>query len=154
MNTRLQVEHPITEETLGLDLVRAQIEVATGAPLPADWRDGKLHPRGHAVELRLYAEDPVTFLPRSGRVLAWDSPSGPGVRVDAGVGEGSEVGVDYDPLLAKLVVSAPDRACLPRARPAGARGLDRARSRDQPRRSWRRSRLRRLRLRSATSPRT
>jgi acetyl/propionyl-CoA carboxylase alpha subunit len=119
MNTRLQVEHPITEETLGLDLVRAQIEVATGAPLPADWRDGKLHPRGHAIELRLYAEDPATFLPRSGRVLAWEPPSGPGVRVDAGVGEGSEVGVDYDPLLAKLVVWASDRAsCLARARRA------------------------------------
>jgi acetyl/propionyl-CoA carboxylase alpha subunit len=67
MNTRLQVEHPITEETLGLDLVRAQIEVAQGATLPADWRAGKLRQRGHAMELRLYAEDPVTFLPRSGR---------------------------------------------------------------------------------------
>jgi acetyl/propionyl-CoA carboxylase alpha subunit len=119
MNTRLQVEHPITEETLGLDLVRAQIEVAEGATLPADWRAGKLRPRGHAMELRLYAEDPVTFLPRSGRVLAWEPPAGPGVRVDAGVGEGSEIGVDYDPLLAKLIVSAPDRAaCLSRARRA------------------------------------
>jgi acetyl/propionyl-CoA carboxylase alpha subunit len=119
MNTRLQVEHPITEETLGLDLVRAQIEVAEGAKLPADWRAGKLRPRGHAMELRLYAEDPVAFLPRSGRVLAWEPPAGPGVRVDAGVGEGSEIGLDYDPLLAKLIVSAPDRAaCLSRARRA------------------------------------
>jgi acetyl/propionyl-CoA carboxylase alpha subunit len=119
MNTRLQVEHPITEETLGLDLVRAQIEVAQGAKLPAEWRAGKLRPRGHAIELRLYAEDPVTFLPRSGRVLAWEIPAGPGVRVDAGVGEGSEIGLDYDPLLAKLIVFAPDRAaCLSRARRA------------------------------------
>jgi acetyl/propionyl-CoA carboxylase alpha subunit len=119
MNTRLQVEHPITEETLGLDLVRSQIEVAEGATLPAEWRAGKLRPRGHAMELRLYAEDPVTFLPRSGRVLAWEPPAGPGVRVDAGVDEGSEIGLDYDPLVAKLVVFAPDRAaCLSRARRA------------------------------------
>ena len=119
MNTRLQVEHPITEETLGLDLVRAQIEVAQGATLPADWRAGKLRLRGHAMELRLYAEDPVAFLPRSGRVLAWEPPAGPGVRVDAGVGEGSPIGLDYDPLLAKLIVSAADRAaCLARARRA------------------------------------
>jgi acetyl/propionyl-CoA carboxylase alpha subunit len=119
MNTRLQVEHPITEETLGLDLVRAQIEVAAGATLPADWRAGKLSPRGHAIELRLYAEDPATFLPRTGRVLACEAPSGPGVRVDAGFEEGSTVGLDYDPLLAKLVVSGPDRgSCLSRARRA------------------------------------
>jgi acetyl/propionyl-CoA carboxylase alpha subunit len=71
------------------------------------------------MELRLYAEDPVAFLPRSGRVLAWEPPAGPGVRVDAGVGEGSEIGLDYDPLLAKLIVSAADRAaCLSRARHA------------------------------------
>jgi acetyl/propionyl-CoA carboxylase alpha subunit len=119
MNTRLQVEHPITEETLGLDLVRAQIEIAMGATLPADWRAGKIRPRGHAMELRLYAEEPATFLPRTGRVLAWEPPAGPGVRVDAGVAEGSEVGLVYDPLLAKLVVSAADRgSCLSRARRA------------------------------------
>ncbi len=119
MNTRLQVEHPITEETLGLDLVRAQIEIAAGATLPADWRAGKLSPRGHAIELRLYAEDPRTFLPRAGRVLACEPPSGPGVRVDTGFGEGSTIGLDYDPLLAKLIVSGPDRgSCLSRARRA------------------------------------
>jgi acetyl/propionyl-CoA carboxylase alpha subunit len=110
MNTRLQVEHPITEETLGLDLVRAQIEIAAGASLPAPWRGGKLVPQGHAIELRLYAEDPVEFLPRSGRILLWEEPAGPGIRVDAGAGAGTVVGLDYDPLLAKLVVSAPDRA--------------------------------------------
>src|SRR5262249_19733599 len=119
MNTRLQVEHPITEETLGVDLVRAQLEVAAGESLPSAWRAGKLAPTGHAVELRLYAEDPETFLPSAGRVLAWEPPSGPGVRVDSGVEEGSDVGLDYDPLLAKLVVSAGSReAALARARRA------------------------------------
>ncbi len=118
MNTRLQVEHPITEETLGLDLVRAQIEIASGAHLPASWRGGKLQPQGHAIELRLYAEDPIEFLPRSGSVVAYEEPSGPGLRVDAGVERGSRIGLDY-PLLAKLVVSAPDRAAaIARARRA------------------------------------
>jgi acetyl/propionyl-CoA carboxylase alpha subunit len=110
MNTRLQVEHPITEETLGVDLVRAQIDVAQGADLPATWTTGDLAARGHAIELRLYAEDPVDFLPRSGTVREWIEPSGPGVRVDAGVERGSRVGVDYDPLLAKLVVHGLDRS--------------------------------------------
>ena len=119
MNTRLQVEHPITEETLGVDLVRAQLEVASGAALPAAWRDGLLSPRGHAIELRLYAEDPETFLPRTGRLLAWREPEGPGIRVDAGVEEGSRVGVEYDPLLAKLTVSAESRvAAIERAQRA------------------------------------
>jgi len=119
MNTRLQVEHPITEETLGIDLVRAQLEVAAGEALPSSWRAGKLVPRGHAIELRLYAEDPETFLPRSGRILAWETPKGPGLRVDAGVAEGSEVGLDYDPLLAKLIAFAEDRpAAIARARRA------------------------------------
>jgi acetyl/propionyl-CoA carboxylase alpha subunit len=119
MNTRLQVEHPITEETLGVDLVRAQIEVAEGARLPAGWRDGTLRPRGHAIELRLYAEDPVDFLPRSGRLLDYEEPSGAGLRIDSGVERGSLVGIEYDPLLAKLVVSAGDRpAAIARARRA------------------------------------
>ncbi|MCA1610418.1 MAG: ATP-grasp domain-containing protein [Acidobacteria bacterium] len=119
MNTRLQVEHPITEETLGLDLVRAQIEIALGAPLPPPWRGGKLLPQGHAIELRLYAEDPDDFLPRSGRILLWEEPAGPGVRVDAGAGMGTMIGLDYDPLLAKLVISAPDRkSAIDRARRA------------------------------------
>ena len=119
MNTRLQVEHPITEATTGLDLVRAQIEIASGAPIPRAWTDGTLSQRGHAVELRLYAEDPVEFLPRSGRVHVWREPAGPGVRVDAGVAAGTSVGVEYDPLLAKLVVHAADRgAAIARARRA------------------------------------
>ena len=119
MNTRLQVEHPITEETLGIDLVRAQIEIAGGARLPSAWRGGALSPRGHAIELRLYAEDPVDFLPRAGRILEYREPGGPGVRVDAGVEPGSVVGVEYDPLLAKLVVRAEDRpGAIARARRA------------------------------------
>jgi acetyl/propionyl-CoA carboxylase alpha subunit len=119
MNTRLQVEHPITEETLDVDLVRAQIEVASGAELPREWREGRLAPKGHAIEMRLYAEDPETFLPRSGRLLAYREPSGPGIRVDGGVARGGEVGLDFDPLLAKLVVRAEDRpAAIARARQA------------------------------------
>jgi acetyl/propionyl-CoA carboxylase alpha subunit len=119
MNTRLQVEHPITEETLGLDLVRSQIQIALGEALPASWRGGKLAPQGHAIELRLNAEDPVSFLPRSGRLRLFEPPSGPGIRVDAGVESGSAVSVEYDPLLAKLVVLAPDRgAAIERARRA------------------------------------
>ena len=117
MNTRLQVEHPITEVTLGIDLVRAQLEVAAGRTLPDHW--ARLTPRGHAIELRLYAEDPVTQLPRSGEILEYAEPGGPGVRVDAGITRGSRVGVEFDPLLAKLVVSAPDRkAAIERARRA------------------------------------
>ncbi len=119
MNTRLQVEHAITEETLGCDLVRMQLEVAQGAALPPAWLDGTLAPRGHAIELRLYAEDPVDFLPRAGRVLVYREPAGAGVRVDAGVDAGSVVGVDFDPLLAKLIVWAPDREeAIGRARQA------------------------------------
>ncbi|HEX4440040.1 MAG TPA: biotin carboxylase N-terminal domain-containing protein [Thermoanaerobaculia bacterium] len=119
MNTRLQVEHPITEETTGLDLVRAQIEIAAGTAIPREWTDGSLTQRGHAVEMRLYAEDPVDFLPRSGRLAVWREPSGPGVRVDAGVAEGTRVGVEYDPLLAKLIVHAKTRdEAIARARRA------------------------------------
>ena len=121
MNTRLQVEHAITEETLGIDLVRAQLEVASGGEIPAAWRDGALAPRGHAIELRLYAEDPEEFLPRSGRLAVYREPEGPGIRVDSGVEEGSRVGVEYDPLLAKLIVSAETRAAaIERARRAVA----------------------------------
>ncbi len=102
MNTRLQVEHPITEEVVGVDLVRAQIEVAAGAPLP--WPQEQLGQRGHAIEVRVYAEDPDDrFLPQSGTIAFYREPAGPGVRVDAGVGEGTVIGVNFDPMLAKLV---------------------------------------------------
>jgi 3-methylcrotonyl-CoA carboxylase alpha subunit len=120
-NTRLQVEHPITEETLGLDLVAWQIEVAQGARLPAAWTRGELSPRGHAIEMRLYAEDPVDFLPRAGSLLEWIEPAGPGIRVDSGVDRGSTVSLEYDPLMAKVIAHAEDR---PRAIERALRALD------------------------------
>lgn len=109
MNTRLQVEHPVTELVTGVDLVRAQLLVAGGEPLP--WDQIALSQRGHAIECRIYAEDPLqNFLPQAGRLLMYREPRGPGIRVDAGVIEGGEVPVFYDPLLAKLIVSAETRA--------------------------------------------
>jgi acetyl-CoA carboxylase biotin carboxylase subunit len=107
MNTRLQVEHPITEETLGVDLAVAMLRIAAGQRSGID--PAALRPRGHAIEFRIYAEDPVRFLPSPGLITAWEEPSGEGVRVDAGVREGVRVTHFYDPLLAKLVVSGPDR---------------------------------------------
>jgi len=114
MNTRLQVEHPVTEQVVGIDLVRAQIDVASGKPLP--WRQEDLHQRGHAIEVRVYAEDPDDrFLPQSGAIALYTEPAGPGVRVDAGVTRGSEVGVKFDPMLSKLIAYAEDRAtCIDR----------------------------------------
>ncbi len=103
INTRLQVEHPITECVVGVDLVQAQLAVAAGEPLP--WRQEDLAQRGHAIECRVYAEDPARgFLPQAGPLLRYREPSGPGVRVDSGVAEGRTVSVYYDPLLAKLIV--------------------------------------------------
>ncbi len=121
INTRLQVEHPITECVVGVDLVRAQLAVAAGAPLP--WRQGELTQRGHALECRVYAEDPARgFLPQAGPLLRYREPSGPGLRVDAGVVEGGAVSVYYDPMLAKLIVHGETRAqCLERALEALAR---------------------------------
>jgi acetyl-CoA carboxylase biotin carboxylase subunit len=118
MNTRLQVEHAVTEAVTGIDLVRAQIAVAQGEPLP--WAQGGLTQRGHAIECRVYAEDPHSgFLPQAGRLLLYREPTGPGVRVDAGVMEGGEVSVHYDPMLAKLIVAAEDRrTAIERARAA------------------------------------
>ncbi len=108
MNTRLQVEHPVTEQVAGVDLVRAQIGVAGGGPLP--WTQADLVQRGHAIEVRIYAEDPDDrFLPQTGRIAHYAEPSGPGVRVDAGIAAGSEVGVKFDPMLAKLICFAADR---------------------------------------------
>jgi 3-methylcrotonyl-CoA carboxylase alpha subunit len=102
MNTRLQVEHPVTEQVTGTDLVRTQIAVAAGEPLP--WTQEALSQRGHAIEARVYAEDPArNDLPQAGPLLLYREPSMPGIRVDAGVFEGSEVSVHYDPLLAKLI---------------------------------------------------
>jgi acetyl-CoA carboxylase biotin carboxylase subunit len=105
MNTRLQVEHPVTEAVTGVDLVRAQIAVAAGERLP--WTQDQLQQRGHAIECRVYAEDPSAgFLPQAGRLLLYREPAGPGIRVDAGVVEGGDVSVTYDPLLAKLTAFA------------------------------------------------
>jgi 3-methylcrotonyl-CoA carboxylase alpha subunit len=108
MNTRLQVEHPVTECVSGVDLVRAQLLVASGEPLP--WADGSLVQRGHAIEARVYAEDPSHgFLPQAGRLLLYREPRRPGVRVDAGVVEGGDVSVYYDPMVAKVIASAETR---------------------------------------------
>jgi acetyl/propionyl-CoA carboxylase alpha subunit len=102
MNTRLQVEHPVTEQVVGVDLVRAQIAVAGGAPVP--WAQDALTQRGHAIEARVYAEDPTReHLPQAGPLLLYREPSMPGIRIDAGVAEGGEVSVHYDPLIAKLI---------------------------------------------------
>ena len=115
MNTRLQVEHPVTEAVVGVDLVQAQLRVAAGEPLP--WTQDRLTQRGHAIECRVYAEDPSSgFLPQAGRLLLYRQPSGPGIRIDAGVAEGGDVPVMYDPLLAKLTAYAESRnAAIARA---------------------------------------
>jgi acetyl-CoA carboxylase biotin carboxylase subunit len=102
MNTRLQVEHPVTEQVVGVDLVCAQLAVAGGDRLP--WRQNELRQRGHALEARIYAEDPTDrFLPQAGRILLYRPPFMPGIRIDSGIAEDMEVSVHYDPLLAKLI---------------------------------------------------
>jgi len=106
MNTRLQVEHPVTELVYGVDLVEEQLRVAAGEPLRLD--QASLRPRGHAVEARLYAEDPAAgFLPAIGTVRRYREPAG--VRTDSGIREGTEVGTAYDPMLAKVIAHGPDR---------------------------------------------
>jgi 3-methylcrotonyl-CoA carboxylase alpha subunit len=114
LNARLQVEHPVTEAVTGIDLVRAQLEIAGGAPLELEQDDIRIS--GHAIEARLYAEDPAAgFLPATGRVELLDLPRWPGVRVDTSLREGDLVGLRYDPLLAKIVAHAEDRdACVAR----------------------------------------
>src|SRR5499427_4448710 len=108
MNTRLQVEHPVTELVTGLDLVELMIRIAAGEPLPIAQKDVRLD--GWAIEARVYAEDPTrNFLPSIGRLVRYCPPAGDGIRLDAGVVEGSEISVHYDPLIAKLVTSGPDR---------------------------------------------
>jgi 3-methylcrotonyl-CoA carboxylase alpha subunit len=128
MNTRLQVEHPVTEAVTGLDLVEWQFRVAAGEPLPLAQREVRLN--GHAVEARLYAEDPEKgFLPSTGRLVALDFASGEGIRVDAGVTAGSEVTPYYDPMIAKLIAHGKNRggaldrlaAALDHTRVAGPR---------------------------------
>ena len=108
MNARLQVEHPITELVTGVDLVEQQLLAAAGEPPTFD--PDAVVPSGHAIELRVYAEDPKRFLPSPGTISRWVEPAGPGVRVDSGYAEGDTVTTFYDPLLAKLCVHAPDRA--------------------------------------------
>lgn len=108
MNTRLQVEHPVTEMITGMDLVALQIKVAEGEPLP--FKQHELGINGHAIECRIYAEDPAeNFLPSTGTLTKHRIPSGSGIRVDAGVEEGNEVTINYDPMISKLTVHAPDR---------------------------------------------
>lgn len=117
MNTRLQVEHPVTEAVTGLDLVREQLLIAQG--LPPTFDVDRLGVNGHALELRVYAEDPVRFLPSPGVVTVWEEPSGPGVRVDGGYRAGNTVSARYDPLLAKLITHGETREiALARARTA------------------------------------
>ncbi len=109
VNTRLQVEHPVTEEVTGLDLVRLQLEVAAGAPIGDDVREPE--PAGHAIEVRLYAEDPAAdFLPQTGTLTRLEFPERAGLRVDAGVESGSTVSVHYDPMVAKVIAYAETRS--------------------------------------------
>ena len=106
MNTRIQVEHPVTELVTGVDIVREQLRIAEGQPMSC----GPLMIRGHAIEVRLYAEDAANgFLPSIGPLAVFRPPEGPGIRLDTGVREGDDVTPNYDPMLAKLIVWAPSR---------------------------------------------
>ena len=118
MNTRLQVEHPVTELVAGTDLVHLQLDVAEGRRLAM--AQASITPRGHALECRVYAESPAQgFLPQAGSVLTYREPQGPGIRVDSGVREGDRITPDFDPLLAKIIAHAPTRhAALTRMRQA------------------------------------
>lgn len=108
MNTRLQVEHPVTEMITGLDLVSLQIDIAEGKKLP--FKQKEIKKRGHAIECRIYAEDPTSkFLPSTGKLDRHRIPSGPGIRVDAGIEEGQDILIHYDPMISKLCVFANDR---------------------------------------------
>ena len=123
MNTRLQVEHPVTEQVTGLDLVRAQLLVAGGEALP--WTQAAITQRGHAIEARVYAEDPArAFIPQAGILERYREPSAPGVRVDSGVVEGSEVTVYYDPMIAKVIATAETRPLAINRLAAALRAFD------------------------------
>jgi acetyl/propionyl-CoA carboxylase alpha subunit len=120
MNTRLQVEHPVTEAVTGLDLVREQLRIAAGEPLGYDQSAIRLN--GHAIELRLYAESPARgFSPTTGMVHALRLPQGPGIRVDNGIARGQRVTTAFDPMLGKLIAHGEDRAQA-RARASAALG--------------------------------
>jgi acetyl-CoA carboxylase biotin carboxylase subunit len=124
MNTRLQVEHGVTEMVTGLDLVAAMIRVAGGAPL-AQVLPAALAPRGHAIEARVYAEDPRSFLPSPGPLRRFRPPAGaPGLRVETGYAEGMTVTPHYDPMLAKVIAHAPDRAAAITALEAALGGFE------------------------------
>lgn len=108
MNTRIQVEHPITEMVTGVDLVVEQIRIAAGKPMAEPFKH--LTQRGHAIECRIYAEDGENgFLPSTGKIIHYTEPVGPGVRVDSGIEQGAEITINYDPIMAKLIVHAPTR---------------------------------------------
>jgi acetyl-CoA carboxylase biotin carboxylase subunit len=107
MNTRLQVEHPVTEMTTGIDIVEQQIRIAFGEPLALGQSEIRLD--GHAIECRINAEDAETFMPSAGRVTRWDAPGGPGVRVDSHMEAGAVVPPYYDSLIGKLIAHAPTR---------------------------------------------
>jgi len=108
MNTRLQVEHPITEMVTGLDLVAEQIRIAAGEEISSEARAAKQ--RGHAIECRIYAEDAENnFFPATGEVMLYEEPSAAGVRVDSGIKRGSEIGIEYDPILSKVIAHGDDR---------------------------------------------
>ena len=114
-NARIQVEHTVTEEVTGVDLVGWQLRIASGEELPAEFPAV----RGHSIQFRINAEDPTTYFPATGAVKNYRAPSGPGVRLDSGIGEGSVVGTDFDPMLAKLVITGATREqALARARRA------------------------------------
>ena len=117
MNTRIQVEHPVTEEVTGIDLVKEQIRVAGGEPLSVPL--GEFHLRGHAMEFRINAEDPVTFAPNPGKIREFHVPGGPGVRIDTAAYRDYVVPPHYDSLIAKLIIRGKDRPeTLARARRA------------------------------------